>query len=164
MQTNLTKKHAGGRPPGFAVSPHIRFWKFVKKTNNCWEWLGTTTRGYGSMGSNTYAHRISWEIHNGPIPKGFCVLHKCDNSPCANPEHLFLGTQAENNFDASRKGRNNPFGKAGKLNPEKVNEIRSIFVRGSPTYGAHALGRKFGVNKRLIQNIIHRKIWKHVTP
>jgi hypothetical protein len=162
MQINLIKKRPVGRPQGFAVSPHIRFWRFVKKTDTCWEWSGALTRGYGSMGSNMYAHRISWEIHNGPIPKGMQVLHKCDNPPCSNPEHLFLGTQADNNYDMCRKGRCNPYGKGRKLTPDQIKEIRSIHIFGSRIFGYHALAKKFGIDKKMVANIINRIAWKHV--
>ena len=74
----------------------------------CWDWQGAICVGYGTIG-NKYkyrgAHRYSWELSNGPIPKGLCVLHKCDNRRCVNPDHLFLGTKGDNNRDRVKKGR-----------------------------------------------------------
>jgi hypothetical protein len=140
-----------------------RFWKFVKKTDNCWEWSGALTRGYGSMGSNSYAHRISWEIHNGPIPKGLWVLHKCDNPSCSNPDHLFLGTQTDNMRDMLNKGRGNCFGVGNKLTPEQIKEIRSTYRFGSLTNGARALAKRFKIDRKMIANIINKEAWKHVT-
>jgi hypothetical protein len=92
-----------------------RFWAKVDVAGpeDCWVWtaaLGST--GYGHLGGNRRraqpdykAHRLSWELHHGPIPEGLSVLHRCDNPPCVNPAHLFLGTQRDNVIDAVQKGR-----------------------------------------------------------
>ena len=91
-----------------------RFWPKVERTADCWLWKGgTSSAGYGQMvieGKPVRAHRISWELTHGSIPRwtGFsdlCVLHKCDNKICVNPFHLFLGTQADNMRDRGEKNR-----------------------------------------------------------
>lgn len=92
-----------------------RFWKHVDTTGACWVWTAAKVGGDMSMGHgvmrlqdpvrNALVHRVSWELHYGPIPDGFCVLHRCDNPPCVRPDHLFLGTKADNTADMMRKGR-----------------------------------------------------------
>jgi hypothetical protein len=91
------------RPKG--LSPHERFERFVIRQSGCWDWSGATNNhGYARI-HDTYAHRISWEIHFGPIPSEYEVCHSCDNPPCTRPDHLFLATHKENMLDMSRKGR-----------------------------------------------------------
>lgn len=102
------------------------FWLRVVKGDgdDCWQWTGRTDpNGYGDIqlyrnAPHQLAHRVSWELHNGQIPAGLSVLHHCDNPPCARPDHLFVGTQADNLADASRKGRLNVEGKAWKKHRE----------------------------------------------
>lgn len=89
----------------------VRLLRNVKKTDGCWLWTGyTSTFGYGMMrfmGKSQNAHRLSWQVHRGPIPDGLSVLHKCDVPACVNPDHLFLGTQSDNMKDCASKGRLN---------------------------------------------------------
>lgn len=91
------------------ITPETRFWAKVRKSDGCWSWLATTDNdGYGKIkvsSKDGLAHRFSWQLHFGPIPKGMRVLHTCDNPPCTNPKHLFLGTNQDNTRDAIAKGR-----------------------------------------------------------
>ncbi len=97
-----------GRP---ATPPSARFWQKVQKGDGCWEWQGSRNKlGYGITslrGRAIRAHRVSWEIVNGPIPDGLLVCHRCDNPACVRPDHLFLGTQIDNLRDMRTKGRGN---------------------------------------------------------
>ena len=95
-------------------SLRIRLWRKIKrgKKNECWPWIGKAKiNGYGILGlggrgaGNVLAHRAAYELSVGPIPDGFYLCHKCDNPPCCNPTHLFVGTQLDNLRDASVKKR-----------------------------------------------------------
>lgn len=97
-----------------------RFWRLVDKTGDCWEWKGRKDEGgYGiSIGKNPperRAHRLAAYFMYGPIPDGCLVCHHCDNPPCCNPDHLFLGTHGDNQRDAWAKGRKRKL--FGKDNP-----------------------------------------------
>lgn len=86
-----------------------RFLEKVDKSGSCWVWTGYRVQfGYGIITTakrRERAHRVSYRLHVGPIPDGLLVLHKCDNPPCVNPDHLFLGTDLDNKEDCKRKGR-----------------------------------------------------------
>ena len=94
------------------LDPLMRGMPIVVRPDECWVWTrGRTAYGYGSIhgigrnGGNGYAHRLSYETFVGPVPDGMCVLHRCDNPPCINPDHLWLGTRTDNMRDRDRKGR-----------------------------------------------------------
>jgi hypothetical protein len=129
--------------------------------NACWGWIGGTfRRGYGAIGSgppewkNLRAHRVSYEFHNGPIPDGYLVRHKCDNPKCGNPLHLELGTVQDNTDDKMERGRFRPSkgSKNGmsKLSEKQVNEIRQLLAAGERQ---HVIAAKYGVARTLISRI-----------
>ena len=143
-----------------------RFWAKVDKSGGadaCWLWTGATAgRGYGRIydpriGHHAAAHRISWELSNGPIPDGLFMCHRCDNPPCVNPAHLFPGTHTDNMRDAGVKGRRvfmtcEKHGRA-KLTPDQVQEIRQ-----SPE-AKRALARRYGIDPAQVRNIKNGKSW-----
>lgn len=132
--------------------------------SGCWLWDGRLTdRGYGASGRRGKAHRRAWEIFRGPIPSGQCVCHACDVRPCVNPAHLFLGTHADNNRDAARKGRTvNPRGELhgrSKLTAEQVAAIRSEYRPGVRGLGFKALGGRYGVSHTTVERIVAGRLW-----
>lgn len=138
-----------------------RFWAKVQKTESCWLWTASTARkGYGHIycaGKYVTASILSWQLHFGPIPSGLFVCHNCpggDNPACVNPAHLFLGTCKDNGQDAARKGRI-----PSVLTVDNVVEIRRLFG----TVSQNSIAKKFGVSSRLIQKIVRRELWQHVT-
>ncbi len=126
-----------------------RFWSKVDKSaeNGCWLWKASTgDHGYGFFGDGL-AHRISYELCNGPIPAELCVLHKCDVRACVNPDHLFLGTRTENNLDRLNKGRS-AYGEGirnHKLSNSDILKIRSLYSDGN--ISQVALAQQFGVTQ-----------------
>jgi hypothetical protein len=125
----------------------------------CHIWhLRISDAGYGHTwlaGKYMGAHRAAWIEANGPIPDGLFVCHHCDQPPCINLDHLFLGTPADNMEDCARKGR-----KARKLTAADVVAIRAAVAAGSTQQAA---GDLFGVNQRMVSNIVNHRSWKHVT-
>jgi len=137
----------------------------VDQKSGCWVWLGfkADRRGYGGMRIDyrtVRAHRYSWEIHNGLIPNGLHVLHRCDNPPCVNPKHLFLGTNSDNVADMTAKGRGRGECKARggrasrKLSFSQAQDIRREYRKGVVGYSTTALGRKYGVTHGTIGKIV----------
>lgn len=142
-----------------------KFWRFVDKTETCWLWAGNKTQtGYGRIGINykgILAHRLSWELAHGPIPKGLVVCHRCDTPLCVRPDHLFLGTLSENHRDMVAKGRHARGSKQGaaKLSEADIADIRAAICAGSKQ---QELADKYGVTQAGISAVHRRVNWKHV--
>lgn len=131
------------------------FTKVNKIPNGCWEWTGGYHKfGYGRFANNV-AHRVSYAYHNGPIPKGLCVCHKCDNPKCVNPEHLFLGTRKDNNLDRTSKGRTF---KGSQVTISRFTEQQVLDIRSS-SKSISELSKQYGVGYNTIWTIIKRKTW-----
>lgn len=141
-----------------------RFFEKIEK-KDCWEWTAKRDRqDYGILkvdGKNRKAHRVSWVIHFGNIPENMCVLHKCDNTCCVNPEHLFLGTVGDNNKDRELKGRGGQLkGEEqglSKLTEKQVLEIRDRYEKED--ISQEQLGIEYGVSQGHIGYIIRKEKW-----
>ena len=145
------------------------FWKKVNKNapNNCWEWTASLdSKFYGQFrlnGKNILAHRLSWIILVGLIPDNLCVLHKCDNTKCINPDHLWLGTQQDNIKDMFKKGRaksrigeSNP---ACKLTTKQVLCIKALLKNGDKLSNVAKL---YNINRCTVADIKYGRSWTSV--
>lgn len=154
-------------PPSFLE----RFWSKVdlSNTSGCWNWTASTNhKGYGQINSGKKvlrAHRVSYEMTNGLIPKGLNVLHSCDNRKCVNPAHLRIGTSKENTNDMDSRGRRVNSPQPGENNAQaKLTEKEVLMIRTQHAQGVsqRALGREYGVDNTTISLIVTRKKWKHI--
>ena len=137
----------------------------VLKLNDCIEFTGPKTNGYGRKwheNKRWLAHRLVWNQANGEIPDGLCVLHTCDNRACVNVDHLFLGTKADNNADRNAKGRQAKGSMQGsaKLHENDILRIRDMLRMGCRHVD---IGRWFGVARATISAINTGRVWSHVT-
>lgn len=153
-----------------------RFWKYVDKKSDdeCWEWkayihpsgYGTIARGKLLPVRMLQAHRVSWELHFGDIPKGMLVCHTCDNRICVNPKHLFLGTHKDNAVDMVNKNRGFVPDNSGenhgrsKLSKLDVLSIRSIWRTNIPRPTQRQLAKRYNVSVGTIRDIISYRSWK----
>lgn len=162
------RKHGQYGPTPTPVAD--RFWAKVAVAgpDDCWLWTaGQTIWGYGNIGTENgqmrMAHRISWELHYGPIPRGLFVCHHCDNPPCVNPAHLFIGPPKINTQDMISKGRHGDTGAKGernghaKLTAEQVREIRA-----STNPNDSDLARHYGVSPTTVTLARKGKTWRHL--
>ena len=146
----------GGQPR----ESDVRFWRLVDKRGpkQCWEWQGgTTPLGYGVITvhyKKWIASRYSWFLANGPIPEGAFICHHCDNPPCVNPAHLYVGDAKTNGQDASERGRI----RTGmeRLTIEQVREIRRLNSEG---VNYSELGRRYGIHHTHARDICVGKRW-----
>ena len=149
-------------------SDNERFWGSVDKTGSCWVWIASkNNKGYGNFsvsGKAVFAHRYSYALVNGQIPESKHVLHKCDNPPCVNPEHLFLGSPADNMADRDAKGRHVPT--PGESNGNAVltaglvAEIRSLYNTGE--YSQRTLAAIFKISQPHVSALVNNKRWSQV--
>jgi hypothetical protein len=147
------------------------FWSKVdiRGKNDCWLWTGAKqSKGYGSIGNGNgdtvSAHRVAFEISRGKeIPDGFCVMHQHDCRLCCNPNHLTLGTIADNNRDMVRKGRQAKGEKNGrsKLTGQDVLKMRKLFQNDQKTMVE--LAHEFGVHYNTVRNAVHGITWKNLS-
>lgn len=139
------------------------FWSNVIKTENCWIYTKSLlSSGYGRVGQKR-AHRFSYELHCGAIPENMYVCHRCDNPPCVNPNHLFLGTPKDNVTDRVNKRRcNTPAG--DRHWNRKLTESLIITIKEMINNGMHYrdVADKFNVSHATIHDIKQNKTWKHV--
>lgn len=137
-----------------------KFLKLIIKTKTCWFYRDTKhperQRNLTIQYKSIRVHRVSWEIHNGPIPKGMCVCHRCDVPACVNPQHLFLGTQTDNLVDMRNKNRDShgEKHKYSKLTADQVQQIRELASKGKLQC---VLAKQFKVSQQHISDIINQK-------
>lgn len=145
-----------------------RFWAKVDRSAGrtaCWPWTASTDSfGYGRFWTGEKvdgSNRVAWELTHGPIPEGegyhgLCVLHKCDNPGCCNPDHLFLGSNATNLKDMTAKGRHG----MAKLSAGDALAIRKMYETGRFTHAE--IADAFGMSRGMVSMIINRKNWTHI--
>lgn len=157
--------------------------KWTPEPNSgCWLWTGSVDRrGYGQLRVSTrdlrYATHVALRLYQGRIlGKGECACHRCDNPACVNPDHLFVGSHQENMQDAIHKGRMNLDGlrlgqgvkpaevraRGERVGGAKLTDDLVRQIRADPA-SAYSLAKRFGVAKRTILSVRHRRTWAHIT-
>ena len=161
-----------GKVVSYNLPLPLRFWAKVNRDGpvvrpalgECWTWTGASNAtGYGRIRSGDEietAHRTSWLLTRGEIPAGMFVCHRCDNKLCVRPEHLFLGTNAENVADMISKGRQ----AKGEARSDILTESDVVDIRSCASFGAshRALGESFGISREHARDIVNHRRWRHV--
>lgn len=149
-------------------SKEEKFWEKIeiKGPDDCWTWKnGKTSKGYGTTwyeGKTWIASRLAWVLTNGCISNDLYILHKCDNPPCCNPNHLYEGTAANNMIDMKNKHRSTAGERHGraKLTNKDVVEIRNLYVKRKVTLDDSA--KKFGIGITQVRRILKYERWGHI--
>jgi hypothetical protein len=151
---------ASGARPSFLDEYGAKF--RIDEQTGCWAWTVTGSGGYGAAwaGRSVSAHRLAWTIVKGPIPDGLQVLHRCDVRACVNPDHLFLGTHAENMADRNNKGRQ--ASPKGEAHPSAKLRAADIAAIRSSTESVLVLASRYGVKKGTIYDVRGGISWTHV--
>jgi hypothetical protein len=145
----------------FSVPHHVRFDFFVEKTEGCWLWRGGLSKngGYGKFsvdGRDVRAHRYAYELAYGPIPDGLVVRHRCDTPACVRPDHLLLGTQAENIADRQARGRHRVVrgekNGAARLTDAEAAQLRVDYLTGGDDQ--YEIARRYGVTQPTVSRIV----------
>ena len=161
MANNKISKSKRKRKPTDPKQVQGRFFDKVRKTSSCWLWTASTsTNGYGQfrfLGGYWRAHRVSYYLFVGKIPKGLKVLHTCDVKTCVNPDHLFLGTNKENTEDMIKKGRDR-----FRLPHLEASDVLAIRRDSEGGTSVADLATHYGVNARSIRDILKRRTWRHL--
>lgn len=138
----------------------------IDRETGCWNWTGSRSNGrYGKFSVNNRTistHRASYEAHRGPIPAGMLVCHRCDNPVCINPDHLFLGTDAENMADKMKKGRHRT-PRGADVVTSRLTEADVIAIRSATGSKQSEIAREYGVDASLISLIRSNKRWAHLS-
>lgn len=153
-----------------------RFWEKVDKNGPipgrypelgpCWIWTAANSKGYGAIrdGNRNYvATHLSWKIHHGAVPDGKILLHKCDNPPCVNPDHLIPGTHRENVHDCMTKGRFKARGELNgqtRLNNDQVIAMRLLYIQNY--FGYFRIARLFNISQACAYRIVNSVDWNHL--
>lgn len=139
------------------------------EVSGCWIWQAARSgRGYGTMkigGRKEAAHRISYELHKGPIPEGMLGCHKCDVRLCVNPDHIFLGTNLDNTQDMISKGRQRYVGQKGAANPKAIlkdADVKQIIMLIAKGLNNRAIANRFGVSHGTVSLIRLGKTWPEI--
>lgn len=166
--------------PPAAKALSERFWPKVDKSGACWTWTAARDfHGYGrfsvARGKAAQAHRVAWMLAHGPVPAGMLVLHRCDNPPCVNPSHLFVGTDGDNAADKVSKGRQLKGdaqrrataatlrrGSASNLAVMTEAVVREARRRRSEGAQADELAREAGVSVSTMNRALAGQTWRHV--
>lgn len=178
----MKRRRPRGSVPRLNVDDCVRFLSYVDRSGGpdaCWPWTGFRHKKYGQLGicaraygrkRNEGAHRLAYFFANDVFPGGMDVCHKCDNPPCCNPRHLFLGTRKDNMADAAAKGRVCAGARRSQLTIGQRNgrailsedDVRAIREASKAGVRRAAIATRYGISKGTITEIVSRKRWRHV--